>query len=75
MTIEIGRGGVPPRLNEEGVRRRVLLSRVTFQEVLLIRICTVNILDKMGVEKYLGGNCYYLIKCSIINSLTALMRK
>ena len=75
MTIEIGRGGVPPRLNKEGVRRRVLLFKVTFQEVLLIRICTVNILDKMGVEKYLGGNCYYRIKCSIVNSLTALMRK
>ena len=50
MTIEIGRGGVPPRLNEEGVRRRVLLFKVMFQKVLLIRICIVNVLDKMGVE-------------------------
>ena len=75
MTIEIGWEGVSPRLNKEGVRRRVLLSKITFQEVLLIRICTVNVLDKMGVEKYLGENCYYCIKCSVANSLTALIRK
>ena len=59
----------------EGVKRWVLLSRVTFQEVLLIRICTVNVLDKMGVEKYLGESCYHSIKCSVTNSLAVLMRK
>ena len=30
---------------------------------------------QMGVEKYLGENCYHHIKCSIANSLAALMRK
>ena len=39
----VGRGGVSSQINEEGVRRCVLSSKVTFQEVLLIRICTVNI--------------------------------
>ena len=43
MTVKVGRGGVSPQLNEEGVKRCVLLSRVTFQEVLLIRICTMNV--------------------------------
>ena len=75
MTVKVGRGGVSPQLNEEGVRRCILLSRVTFQEVLLIRICIVNIQDKMGVEKYLVESCYHRIKCSVANSLAALMRK
>ena len=43
---EVGRRGVSPQLNEAEVRKCVLLSRVMFQEVLLIRICTVNVQDK-----------------------------
>ena len=74
MTVEVGRGGVLPQLNEEGVRRWVLLSRVTFQKILLIRIWTMNIQDKMGAEIYLGKSCYHRIKCSVTNSLTALMK-
>ena len=75
MTIEVGRGGASPRLNEEGVRKCVLLSRVTFQKVLLIRICTVNVQDKMGAEKYLGESCYHCIKYSVTKSLASLIRK
>ena len=49
MTEKAGRGRlrrVSTQLNKEGVRRSVQLSRVTFQEVLLIRICTMNVQDK-----------------------------
>ena len=63
MTVKVGREGVYTQLNEEVVRRCVLLPRVMFQEVLLTRIYTVNIQDKMGAEKYLGESCYYRIKC------------
>ena len=75
MTVKVSRGGVSPQLNEEGVRRCVLLSRVTFQEIPLIRIYTVNVQDKMGAEKYLGESCYHHIKCFVANSLAVLMRK
>ena len=44
-----------------------------FQEVLLIRICTVNVRDKGGVEKYLRKSCYHRIECSSTDSLAAFM--
>ena len=62
MTVKVSRGGVSPQLNEEGVRRCVMLSRVTFQEIPLIRIYTVNVQDKMGADKYLGESCYHYTK-------------
>ena len=43
---KVGRGGVFPRLNKAEIRMCVLSSKVTFQEVLLIRICIVNVQDK-----------------------------
>ena len=46
MTVkagEVGQGGVSPQLNEAEVRKCIPSSRVTFQEVLLIRICIVNV--------------------------------
>ena len=43
---KVGRGGVFPRLNKAEIRRCVLSSKVTFQKVLLIRICIVNVQDK-----------------------------
>ena len=46
---------------------------MTFQEVLLIRICTVNIQDKVGVEKYLRKSYYHRIECSVTNSLAIVM--
>ena len=46
---------------------------MTFQEVLLIRICTVNVQDEGGVEKYIRKNCYHDIECSVANSLAAFM--
>ena len=70
---EVGWGEVSPQLNEGGVRKCVLISRVTFQEVLLIRIYTVNVWDKMEVEKYLRKGCYRRIECSAANSITAFM--
>ena len=51
----------------------VLLSKVTFREILLIRVCTVKVRDRMGVEKYLRKSCYHRIKCSAANSLAAFM--
>ena len=49
MTVKAG-GGMPRRsifsTNETEVRKYILSSRVTFQEVLLIRICIVNVQDK-----------------------------
>ena len=65
MTRKVGRGRprrVSPQLNEGGIKRCVQLSRVTFQKVLLIRICTVNIQDKMGAEKYQRKNYYHRIE-------------
>ena len=43
---KVGQGGVSPRLNEVEIRKYNLSSRVTFQEILLIRICIVNVQDK-----------------------------
>ena len=43
------------------------------QEVLLIRICTVNVQDKMEAEKYLRKSYYHRIKCFAANSHTAFM--
>ena len=48
---------------------------MTFHEILLVRIYTVNVQDKMGAKKYLEENYYHHIKYSITNFLTALMRK
>ena len=49
MTVKVG-GSMPRRsissANEVEVRRCVLSSKVMFQEVLLIRICIVNVQDK-----------------------------
>ena len=44
-------------------------------KVLLIRICTVNVQDKMKTEKYLRESCYHRIECSAANSLAAFMWK
>ena len=43
---EVGRGGVSPRLNKAEIRKFVMSSKVTFQEILLIRICIMNVQDK-----------------------------
>ena len=43
---KVGRGGVCPQLNKAEVGKYVLSSRVTFQEILLISICIMNIQDK-----------------------------
>ena len=59
--------------NEVEVRKYVLSSRMTFQEVLLIRICTANVHDKAG--KYPRKSYCHRIKCSVTNSLTALIGK
>ena len=44
--VKVGRGGVSHQLNEVEVEKCVLSSKVTFQEILLIRICIMNIQDK-----------------------------
>ena len=41
-----GQGGVSPRLNKAEVRKCVLSSRVTIQEILLIKIYIMNVQDK-----------------------------
>ena len=46
---------------------------MTLQEVLLIKICTVNVHDKMEARKYPGKSCYHHIEYSVANSLTAFM--
>jgi len=46
MTVKAGKGRSRRSISStkrRRVKKRVLLSRVTFQEVLLIRICIVNI--------------------------------
>ena len=39
----------------------------------MIRICTVNVRDKVGVEKYLRKSCYHHIECSAANSMAIFM--
>ena len=46
---------------------------MTFQEIMLIRICIVNIRDELGVEKYLRKSCCYRIECPAANFLAAFM--
>jgi len=48
---------------------------VIFQEVLLIRICIVNVRDRMEAEKYLRKSYHHRIECSTANSLAAFMWK
>ena len=43
---KVGRGGVSLQLNEAEVRKCVPSSRVTFQKILLTRICIMNVQDK-----------------------------
>ena len=38
-------------------------------------ICTVNIWNKIGVEKYLRKNCYHRIECFAANFLAAFMQR
>ena len=70
-----GQGGVSPWLNKAEVRKCILLSRVTFQEILLIKIIHYERTRQIGARKYLRESCYYCIECSAANSLAALMRK
>ena len=67
MTVKAG-GGMLRRsissANEAEVRKCVLSSRVTFQEVLLIRICTVNVHDKWEL-----GNIYGKAAATALNAL------
>ena len=53
----------------------VLLSRVTFQEALLIMTCYYECTEGMGAKKYVKESCYHFIECFVANSLVALMRK
>ena len=46
MVGKLGQGGVSLRLNEAEVKRYVLSSIVTFQEILLIRIYIMKAQDK-----------------------------
>ena len=70
-----GQGGVSPWLNKAEVRKCILSSRVTFQEILLIKIIHYERTRQIGAGKYLREGCYYCIECSAANSLAALMRK
>ena len=53
MTVKdrgsVSRKGVSST-NEVEVKKCVLSSKVTFQEVLLMRICIVNVQDKWGLR-------------------------
>ena len=43
MLGKVSQGGVSPWLNEAEVRKSVLSSRVTFREILLIKIYVMNV--------------------------------
>ena len=45
MLGKVSRGGVSPRLSETEVRKSVLSSRVTFQEIVVITIYVMNVQD------------------------------
>ena len=49
MLGKVSRGGTPPRLSEVEVRKSVLSSRVTFQEILVIKIYVMNVQDNWEV--------------------------
>ena len=70
-----GQGGVSPWLNKAEVRKCILLSRVTFQEILLIKIIHYECTGQLGCGKYLRESSYHRIECSAANSLAGLMRK
>ena len=71
-------------IREGGPRRDAFLAKQSrgqkVQSTIQINVLGVFI-DKdachgsMGAMKYLRESCYHCIKCSIANSLTALMRK
>ena len=52
MTVkaEGGQGGISPQPNKANIKMCVLTSRVTLQEVLLIRTCIMNVQEgwKLG---------------------------
>ena len=72
---KVGWGGISPWLNEAKIKMCVLLSRVTFQESLLIMTCYYECTEGMGAKKYVKESCYHLIECFVANSLATLMRK
>ena len=43
MLGKVSQGGVSPGLSEAEVRKSVLSSRVTFREILLIKIYVMNV--------------------------------
>ena len=78
MTVKVGRGRQMRSISSAKRRRGQKESSIIQSEipkVLLIRICTVNVQDKMKTEKYLRKSCYHRIECSAANSLAAFMWK
>ena len=49
MLGKVSQGGVSHRLSEAEIRQSVLLFRVTFQEILLIKIYVINVHDNWEV--------------------------
>ena len=49
MLGKVSRGGVSPWQSETEVRKSVLSSRVTFQEILVITIYVMNVQDNWEV--------------------------
>ena len=49
MLGKVSRGGISPRLSEAKVRKNVLSSRVTFREILVIKIYVMNVQDNWEV--------------------------
>ena len=43
---KVNQGRVSPRVNKAEIKKYDLSSKVTFQEILLIRICLMNVQDK-----------------------------
>ena len=49
MLGKVSRGGISPWLSEAEVRKYVLSSKVTFREILLIKIYVMNVQDNWEV--------------------------
>ena len=49
MLGKVSQGGVSPRLSEIEVRKSVMSSKVTFQEILVIMIYVMNVQDNWEV--------------------------
>ena len=77
MTVKVGRDKTRKSISSAKQGRGQKVSSIIQSDIpgssVDKDICTVNVRDKVGVEKYLRKNCYHRIECFAGNSLAAFM--